>query len=118
MRWSIRHVFALLLAAFVAAGLSLSSVQASDMTVNMTMASDMGMSAGGDCAGCPGEGADDGKMTGCPQVCIAPVLAIVPQGLTAVVIVPTPHLTPMPSAYLHGRSAVPDPYPPRSSRAA
>lgn len=118
MRWSIRHVFALLLATFVAAGLSLSSVQASDMAVKMNMASDMGMSADGGCTGCPDEGTDGGKMTVCPQVCIAPVLAIVPQGLAAVVIAPTPHLTPMPSAYLHGRSAVPDPYPPRPSRAA
>ncbi|GAA2888747.1 hypothetical protein GGQ99_005201 [Aminobacter niigataensis] len=117
MRWSIRHVFALLLAAFVAAGLSLSSVQASDMAVKMTMASDMGMPADGGCTACPDDSTDGGKMTACPQVCIAPVLAIVPQGLAAVVVALTPHLTPMPSAYLHGRAAVPDPYPPRPSRA-
>lgn len=118
MRSSIRHVFALLLAAFVAVGLSLSSVQASDMAIKMAMASDMSMSADSDCTGCPDEGSEGGKMTVCPQVCIAPVLAIVPQGLADVFLAPPPYLTPLPSAYLHGRSAIPDPYPPRPSRTA
>lgn len=114
MRWSLRQVLALLLAVFVAAGVSLSAVQANDMAIQMTMASDMGMPAGSDCTGCPDQGTDGGKMIVCPPACIAPVLALLPLNLTAVIAAPALHLTPLPSPYLHGRAAIPDPYPPRS----
>ena len=58
MSWPTRKVLALLLAVFVAAGLSLSAVQASDMTVKMGMMSGMDMSGGGDCGGCPDKAPD------------------------------------------------------------
>ncbi|RJT28167.1 hypothetical protein D3227_34885 [Mesorhizobium waimense] len=113
MSWPTRKVFALLLAAFVAAGLSLSAVQASDMAVKMGMSSGMDMSGDGDCSGCP-EQAPDGKgMTACPSVCVVPVVALPPQISSAEVAVSLPRLSPPLFPVLYGRHAPPDPYPPR-----
>ena len=75
--WSTRKGLALLLAVFIAAGLSLSAVLASDMALKMSMSSSMDMA--GDCAGCPDEGPDGSGVVPCPSVCMAPVLALVPQ---------------------------------------
>ncbi|MDQ6437725.1 hypothetical protein RB623_27045 [Mesorhizobium sp. LHD-90] len=102
----------MLLAALIAIGLSLSSVQAADMTVKMSMTSSMDMSADGDCAGCPDD--NPGSKIPCPAVCVAPVLALVPQGPSPAVSVSRLHLEPVPCLSWHGRQTPPDPYPPRS----
>ncbi len=113
-QWSLRQVLALFLAVFVTVGMGLSAVQASDMTVKMTMASDMGASGGGDCQPCPAGGDDDGAMAACPSACVAPVFALLPQALTVLAV---PALRLKPSGYppLSGEAAWPDPYPPRPS---
>lgn len=118
MRWSVRQLLALLIAVSVAAGLGMSPVQASAMTVKMAATSDMGAS-GMDmpshygCSGCPDQIPDDGKMTACPQACVGPSLAVLPGGPALAVASPAPSFAPLPAAFLHERNAVPDPYPPR-----
>ena len=115
-RWRLRQVFALALGLLVALGMSLSTVQASDMAVEKAMASDTGASgmAGtghGGCGGC-----DDGgsaKDMSCAPACMAPVsAATLPQGWSVTV-----RQTSDPSTrpYLHrlGRAPAPDPTPPR-----
>ncbi|WP_244538147.1 hypothetical protein [Mesorhizobium sp. YR577] len=91
----------------------MSPVQASDMAVKMAMTSGMAMPTDGDCSGCPDQGTDGGKMTVCPQVCVAPVLALLPENPAFGIAPPAPRLTPLRSSFLHGRDAVPDPYPPK-----
>ncbi|MDH4989156.1 hypothetical protein QEZ47_27350 [Aminobacter anthyllidis] len=97
MRWSIRHVLALMFAVLLAAGASLSAAQANNMAIQMAMASNMGMPVAGDCTACPDQGADDGKMTVCPQTCVGPVLALVPLNLAAVMVAPALDMMPLPS---------------------
>jgi|APThiThiocy_cv2_1041547.scaffolds.fasta_scaffold17469_2 hypothetical protein len=84
MRWSVRQFCVLLIAVFVAAGLGLPPVQASEMAAKMAMASDVGPASIGmpfdeDCAGCPNRSTDNGKTTTCIQVCVAQVLALLPR---------------------------------------
>lgn len=113
-RWSARQLVALFLAVFVTVGMSLSAVQASDMTAKMAMASDMGASSHGGCDGCPGGGNDDGmKAMPCATVCVAPVLAVLPQ-VVGMVLVQRPG-SPIVArvALLDGRASPPDPHPPR-----
>jgi hypothetical protein len=119
--WSSRQGFVFLLAAFVATGFALSAVQASNMSVKMSMATDigiatdMGMSSDGDCAACSAGSDDHGNPMYCPPVCITPILAVLPQDLAVATNVQRlqPFLSPL--ALLHGRSSLPDPYPPRPS---
>ena len=114
MSWLTRPVLALLLAVFVAAGLSLSAVQASDMAVKMGMMSGMDMSGGGDCGGCPDKAPDGKGVASCLSVCLVPVAALTPQlPFTVIAISPT-SLPPPRHPALQGRHAPPDPYPPRS----
>ncbi len=120
MRWSARHFLALLIAVSVTAGLGMSPVQASDMAMKMAMASDTGassmaMSFDDACSGCPDRKSDSGKMTVCPQACVAPALAVLPGNLALAALSPAPCLVPLPTAFLHGWGDVPDPYPPRPS---
>jgi hypothetical protein len=118
MRWSARHLFALLIAVSVAAGLGMSPVQASAMAVKMAMAADAGassmaMPSADGCSGCPDRNTDNGKMTVCPLACVAPALAVLPGGLALAVASPASRPVPLPTAFLHGWGGVPDPYPPR-----
>jgi hypothetical protein len=118
MRWSPRHLLALLIAVSVTAGLGMSPVQASTMAAKMAVAADMGasgmdMPSHDGCSGCPDQRPDDGKMTACPQACVAPSLAVLPGDPALAVASPVPSFAPLPIAFLHGRNAVPDPYPPR-----
>jgi hypothetical protein len=118
MRWSARHLLALLIAVSVAAGLGMSPVQASAMAVKMAIAADTGasgmaMSSDDGCSGCPDQNADNGKMTVCPQACVAPALAVLPYDLPLAVASPASRPAPLPAAFLHGWGGVPDPYPPR-----
>ncbi|MER8576588.1 hypothetical protein NKG99_20295 [Mesorhizobium sp. M1409] len=118
----------MLLAVFLTAGFSLSAAQASFMSAKMmmtpgsgmTMPADTGMAKmadtgmNGDCNACLKGAADTGKPMHCPPTCIAPVLAVLAQSL-AIAVVPTvqqPSALPMP--FLHGRSSLPDPFPPKS----
>jgi hypothetical protein len=114
-RWSSRQVFAFLLAIVVTTGFALSAVQASNMSVKMSMATDMGMGSDGDCAACPAGSDDHGNPTYCPPVCIAPILAVLPQDLAVATNVQRLQTFLSPLALLRGRSSLPDPYPPRPS---
>lgn len=122
-RLSPRHLLIMLLVVFLTAGFSLSAVQASTMTIRMANAMAMHADPGmgkmaetpmkGDCNACSKETDDKGKPMQCPAVCVAPVLAVLPQdfGVTSMPTAQQPLALPAP--FLHGRSSVPDPYPPR-----
>ena len=83
------------------------------MSVKMSMTTDMGLSS--DCAACPVGSDDRGNPMYCPPVCIASVVAVLPQDLAVTTNVqkPQPFLSPL--ALLHGRNSLPDPSPPRPS---
>lgn len=124
-----KHLLVMLLAVFLTAGFSLSAAQASVMSANMTMTADDGMAMS--------SGADTGKMAGatmtsdckaclkdtggsdnpmhCPPTCIAPALAVLPQAVAVTAISPMEQPSALPAPFPHGRSSVPDPYPPRPS---
>lgn len=108
--WSARQLVTLFLAVFVTVGLSLSAVQASGMTVKMAMASDMGSSGHDGCQGCP---SDDGtKAISCTATCVAPVLAVLPESESVMLVHKTVSVV---TRYplLHGKTSPPEPYPPR-----
>ncbi|WP_292450150.1 hypothetical protein [Mesorhizobium sp.] len=118
----------MLLAVLLSAGFSLSAAQASIMSAKMTemtgmaMAADAGMATdtamNGDCGACLKGAGDNGNPMQCPPSCIAPVLAVLPQGL-AITLVPLPSQpSALPTPVLHGRSALPDPSPPKPSNHA
>jgi hypothetical protein len=126
-RWSPKHVLVMLLAVFLTAGFSLSAAEASVMSAKMmTTGSDMTMPAGtdmakmvdpamnGDCNACLKSAGDTGKPMHCPPTCIAPVLAVLPQGLAITVVPPVQQPSALPTPFLHGRSSLPDPFPPKS----
>lgn len=128
-RLSPRHVFALLLAVFVTVGVNVSAVQAGAMSVkmaitpeaSMAMASDTGMTMPGmgagsdsDCKACLKGARDTGNPMHCPPICIAPVLAVLPQGLAITLAPPVQQPSALPTPFLHGRSSLPDPFPPKS----
>lgn len=113
-RWSLRQVFALLLAVFVTVGLSVSVVQASNMAVNMAMSSDMGVSAHHECHDCDGDTGKTRSMV-CTVTCVAPVSADLPHvGPVSLVTIPTKPVLRR-ATVLHGSTSPPDPYPPRTS---
>ena len=126
-RLSPRHVFALLLAVFVTVGVSVSAVQASTMAVNMAMASKadmamtsetgmpgMGAASDSDCNACIKGAGDNGNPMHCPPTCIAPVLALLPLEFAAMTVIRAPLPSALPTPFLHGRSSLPDPFPPKS----
>ncbi|EFI53379.1 MULTISPECIES: hypothetical protein [Afipia] len=113
-RWSATQLVALFLAVFVTVGMSLSAVQASDMTAKMAMASDMGAPGHNGCDCCPSGGNDnDMKAMPCAAFCVAPVLAVLPQ-VTGMALVQRPG-SPIAArvALLNGRASPPGPHPPR-----
>lgn len=111
--WSVRQVFALLLAVFVTAGISASFVQASDMTAKMAMASVMGASDHDGCNACPPVGDNSGKAMACISGCVAPVLGVLPQAeAMAIGEVPISFSVLHPS--LRGTEPPPNPGPPRT----
>lgn len=125
-RLSPRHVFALLLAVFVTVGISLSAVQASNMSVTMIMASETGSSdavtsmsvmgavTDSDCKACFKSTGDNESPMHCPPTCVAPVLAVLPLAFASTTIrAPEPSALPVP--FLHGRNSSPDPFPPKPS---
>lgn len=117
----------MLLAIFLTAWFSMSAAQASVMSA--TMRADDGMatpanagmrkmadvSMKSDRKACFKETGDNGNPMHCPPTCIAPVLAVMPQGLAMTI---APRLQPpsaLPAPFLRGRTSLPDPFPPRSS---
>jgi len=111
-RWSSRRLSALLLAVFLALGMTLSAVQASDMAAKMAMASNMGATGQGGCDACGG--GDDGntKADTCIPMCTASVPALLPSGFVATAPdVADPHVPGY--RFVRGRTPSPDPYPPR-----
>jgi hypothetical protein len=113
-RWSIRQVFISLLAVFLAAGTSLSYVQASDMMAKMTMMSEMGASMHNDCKSCVPSAPGAAKGTSCITGCVAPVLAVLPQAGAIAVGEATVSFA-MVHSLRQGMKTPPDPSPPRST---
>lgn len=109
-----RRTLALLFAVFVTAGLSLPAVQATEMSVKMTMTSDMG-TGDRDCATCPRGADDSGNPKACSPVCVAPAFALLPQDPAVVTAIQASMLPSLPSPFLHGRGSLPDPSPPKPS---
>lgn len=118
MLWPTRRGFALLLAAFVAAGLSLSVVQAGSMAVKMDMSASMDMSHGGDCAGCPDDSIDGKGMVACPSLCVMSAVGLAPQAPALLIAVFPARLSPHGFSLLRGQHTPPDPYPPRAGNLA
>jgi len=114
MSWPTGKLFGLLLAAFVAAGLSMSAVQASDMAINMGMSSGMDMSGGG-CGACPDKAPDKNGLAACPSACVLPAMGLVPQVATPMVATSLAQVPRAPSPMLLDRHYPPDPDPPRST---
>lgn len=77
--WSFRQVYVLMFGLFVALGMSLSAVQASNMAAGMTMSGpQMAANDTADCNACkdvPG----GAKLMQCDATCVAPAIATVPQ---------------------------------------
>ena len=110
----IRRIFVLLLAVFVTAGMGLSAVQASTMSVKMDMASGMAMSGPGKCQDCGKSGDSKGMATCVAPACPSPMVAQDPWvAALDLVFVPVHHR--FQNQTLLGRNTVPDPYPPRTS---
>ncbi|WP_457153851.1 hypothetical protein [Mesorhizobium sp. P5_C1] len=127
-RRSPKHVLVMLLAVFLTAGFSLSAVQASAMSAKMmttgsgmTMPADTGMAKmadtamNGDCNACIKSAGDTGKPMHCPPTCIAPVLAVLPPEFAAMTLIRVRLPSALPTPFLHGRSSLPDPFPPKST---
>ena len=114
-RWSARKLVALFLAVFVTVGVSLSAVQATDMSVKMAMTTDMSSSTHDGCPGCPNGGNGHGmKAMMCSVVCAVPVVAVLPEGASTPA-VEQPIFFTARGSLLHGTRAPPDPYPPRTT---
>ncbi|MFJ6328673.1 hypothetical protein [Rhizobium sp. NPDC092014] len=111
--WSVRQLFAVLLAVFVTVSMNASVVQANDMAVKMATASDMAVAGHGDCNGCAGDAGKTKAMV-CTFACVTPATAI-PQ-IDPLVEISTPAKLGLPrAALLFGTTLPPDPYPPRST---
>lgn len=119
-RWSLRQLFGLVLAVFMAVGLSLSVAPAGAWPAKMTMdammpiTADMGSASHGDCGGCPTKADDAAKAMVCGTMCAAPVLATA-TAVTPVKLVELRGAFTAPEALRLGRTSRPDPYPPRPS---
>jgi hypothetical protein len=106
-----RNLLVLLLGVFLALGLSLSTVQAGEMAVKMTLASDMGSPGSGGCSGC---GGDDGNAQAgaCHPICTVAAAAVLPLGPIVAIATSDPPVPPF-GPVTPGRSSAPDPSPPR-----
>jgi hypothetical protein len=111
--WSARQILVLLLAVFAAAGMGLSVVQVSDMTLEMAMSSDMDAMADSGCQGCPTNDDGGAKFASCSPICTSLGTALLPQALVTTA-APASHASAQRYSLLVGRTSMPDPYPPRS----
>lgn len=112
--WSVRQIFAIVLAVFVTMGMSLSVVQANDMAVKMATSSDMAVAGHGDCHGCDGGDAGKTKAMVCTIACVTPVAGVLQIGPVVEISAPAKLGLPR-TALLLGTTLPPDPYPPRST---
>jgi hypothetical protein len=110
--WSSRRIVALVLGVFLALEMSLSAVQASEMAVQMAMASDAGASGQGDCDGC-GSDDDAANAVACSSVLNCSSVALLPVECGLAVIKPAKLFIPI-SGVARDLTAPPDPYPPKS----
>jgi len=112
MTRSAKHLLAVLLAIFAMAVMSLSAVQAGTMAIEMSAMAD-DMDAAGDCVTpCPGE-QDEADAMGCPPVCVAPAVAVLPSAVSLALASTSLHYVFTFSPHV-GRESLPDPYPPRT----
>ncbi|OHV86246.1 hypothetical protein [Mesorhizobium sp. ORS 3428] len=123
-RLSPKHLLVVFLAVFLTAGFSLSAAQASVMSARMagehTMArpasEGMGKMAGAmdsDCKACLKDSDGNTGPMHCLPDCIAPVLAVLPQGPVMAIVPRMQRPSALPTPLLRGRSSLPDPSPPR-----
>jgi len=105
---SVRILLILLLAVF-SAGSVLHAANAASMNAKMTIAA-IGSGDMGDCQDCP-DGGDD--MQPCGNVCVFPILAVVPVDQAGLPEVETT-IESLVSHSVSGRTGLPEPYPPRS----
>jgi hypothetical protein len=115
-RLSARQILNLILTVLVTAGLSVSVAWAVEAPTKapVAMGMDMGLAAHKHCHGCPA-GDDGTKMIACGTMCSSPILAVAPQ-IAMKSQVPVRALFALPSQPLHGRTPLPEPYPPKPSR--
>lgn len=128
-RSSPKHFLVMLLAVFLAVGFSLATAQASVMSARMMMmtGSDMAMPAepgtvkiadasmNGVCKACLKGAGDGSTVIHCPPSCIAPALAVLPQGLAMATVLRLRQPSALVTPFLRGRNLSPDPFPPRPS---
>jgi hypothetical protein len=112
--WSVRQIFALLLAVLVATGLSLSVTEAGNAPMKMSMGSAMTASGHEHCHDCNGD-AGKAKAVTCAPVCAASTFATLPQVAPVAVTEIVTTLAPPEDEFLVGVRSPPDPYPPRSA---
>lgn len=79
------QILTLLLGLFVALGMALSAVQASDMTVKMAMSADVGAIGHHGGNGCGGDSKNSGaKITVCASTCALFAFAVLPEAASIV----------------------------------
>jgi hypothetical protein len=109
-----KQLIVLLLAVFVTAGMSLSVVQASNMSIKMMgMASSMAKSSGG-CKDCGGPGESKGMATCAASGCVSPAAVNSSSQLVLDMASVTIYHS-YPDLSLLGLDSRPEPYPPRTS---
>jgi len=69
----------------------------------------------GDCKACLKDAGGSDNPMHCPPSCIAPVLAVLPQGLNMTAAPRLKQPSVLSTPFLQGRSSLPDPCPPRPS---
>lgn len=110
---SSRRILVLLLGVFLTLGMSLSAVQAGNLTAKMAMASDMDVTGQGGCTAC-GDGGGTESSPNCMPTCTASGLALLTGG--AIAIAARTSGPPAVAVRLpHGRTFSPEPYPPRAA---
>ncbi|MES0097455.1 hypothetical protein [Mesorhizobium sp. M0019] len=130
-RLSPKHLLVMLLAVVVTAGFSLSAAQAAVMSARMavdgrmTMAADTGTTDAdmakmadardGDCNACLKGSAGNDKPMQCAPTCVAPVLAVLPEAFPVTGLPRVELPSALTAPFLHGRSLLPEPFPPRPS---
>jgi hypothetical protein len=112
-RWSARQLFAIFFAVLVTAGMSLSVVQASQMTSKMAMGSGVSLSGEDGCQDCP-SGGNGVPAKSCTATCVTPILSVLPEA-APVMLAPEPISFAARYPLLRGRTSSPDPYPPRTT---
>lgn len=118
-RLSPKHLVVLFLALFLTAGFCLSAAQASIMSARMAGTTvsqghglaDMAMKRG--CATCAKDSAGKVAMP-CSSACLAAAPALVPQAIAIATVPPVQQPSTWPAPFLHGRTSLPEPYPPKA----